>query len=621
MSEGPVITEQDKAEAACVSARGSGHQFELQLGHLCNNRCVFCSSGQLTELRIARTISIDPMLEALNKARAEGATRVTFLGGEPTLHKGFPDAVKHAVELGFDEIVIFTNGVMLPHPGFVERIVALGNFEWRISIQGGNEAAHVAVTKRKDSFSRIVRGMELLRAHGQRITANMCVNEQSYRSLPDYVDLVEAHGLAQLHVDIVRPASTGERSLEYLQDIMPRYSLMAPYMDRMMSGFAQRLPDFDVNLGNLPLCILPQWAHRIQHGGEQTVTVSAGPEELEDGVNKYQWHASTRRHLERCEPCVFRPRCTGIFRTYLDIYGDEEFQPISREQLLTSNQDGRHFVTLNAPSFASFREEAENASPKNWTLASWRQDDHQLRFDLSFRHENEAQAVFAFCHPQNGAGVVESEAQDFEVPEVGVQESDGRKFKALESGTSNESQAPRSQALESSPLESSPLESTTTPIPQAHQSPSAEVDGVSVLRGETFQGFLKAEPALTAEEVLSLVSWVGEKLGARVEAEEFLQQHHQLRRDHLRLLKVQELAREVAGLAGLGEWKVTGVEHQALRSVVSFARADEAGVEVVLAAKNQAGRMRIGVDARVRRGAVPSDARELVREISRQLGG
>ena len=44
---------------------------------------------------------------------------------------------------GFDEIVIFTNGVMFPVEGFIERVVAMGRFEWRVSVQGGDEAAHV----------------------------------------------------------------------------------------------------------------------------------------------------------------------------------------------------------------------------------------------------------------------------------------------------------------------------------------------------------------------------------------------------------------------------------------------------------------------------------------------
>ena len=42
------ISEEDRRAAAVVTTSGSGHRFEIQLGHLCNNRCVFCSSGQLT---------------------------------------------------------------------------------------------------------------------------------------------------------------------------------------------------------------------------------------------------------------------------------------------------------------------------------------------------------------------------------------------------------------------------------------------------------------------------------------------------------------------------------------------------------------------------------------------
>ena len=69
--------------------------------------------------------------------------------------------------------MIFTNGVMFPHPGFIERVVALGSrVEWRVSIQGGNEDAHVAVTGRPDSFRRIEQGLRTLAALGQRVTAN-----------------------------------------------------------------------------------------------------------------------------------------------------------------------------------------------------------------------------------------------------------------------------------------------------------------------------------------------------------------------------------------------------------------------------------------------------------------
>src|SRR4051812_20127718 len=94
------VSERERVEATSVTTNLVGHQFEIQLGHLCNNRCVFCSSGQLTELKIARHIPLDPIIAAIEEAHRKGARKVTFLGGEPTLHKGFVAALQRTVELG-----------------------------------------------------------------------------------------------------------------------------------------------------------------------------------------------------------------------------------------------------------------------------------------------------------------------------------------------------------------------------------------------------------------------------------------------------------------------------------------------------------------------------------------
>ena len=47
-------------------------QVEIQLGHMCNNRCVFCVSGQRTAMREALPVAAEPVLEKLREARAQG---------------------------------------------------------------------------------------------------------------------------------------------------------------------------------------------------------------------------------------------------------------------------------------------------------------------------------------------------------------------------------------------------------------------------------------------------------------------------------------------------------------------------------------------------------------------
>ncbi len=399
-----------------MTSSGSGHKFEIQLGHLCNNRCVFCSSGQLTAMKIARPVPLDPIIEALEQARAAGATHLTFLGGEPTIHKGFLEALAKAVELGFEQIVIFTNGVMFPHPGFIESVLALGNFEWRISIQGATEEAHVATTERPQSFQRILHGLGVLQANGQLVTANMCVNDRSYESLPAYPELLKKYGVKQLHVDIVRPESTGERDGDYLRELMPQYSKMAPYYDEMLAGFEAWDPDFDINVGNLPYCVLPKWGSRVHHGGQETVTKSSDGTGLEDAMNKYEWQASLRTHLPRCEECVFRSRCTGIFRVYLELHGEDEFQPISREQLIALDPDRTNFVLLSEPLLTPLRDAlAAESLPAGWRMCREVTEDRRRLVEMELEHESGQPLRLRFVRPgASSSAVVATRDYDLE---------------------------------------------------------------------------------------------------------------------------------------------------------------------------------------------------------------
>lgn len=406
------ISEEDRRAATAVTTSGSGHRFEIQLGHLCNNRCVFCSSGQLTAWKIARPVPLAPILEALEQARAAGATHLTFVGGEPTIHKGFFEALTRAIELGFEHIVIFTNGVMFPHPGFIDQVTARGNFEWRVSIQGATNEAHVATTGRATSFERIVYGLGELQRRGQLVTANMCVTESNYRSLPHYPALLDRYGVRQLHVDIVRPESTGERDEAYLREVMPRYSDMAPYYADMLAGFERHAPDFDVNVGNLPYCILPAWGSRIHHGGQETVTKSSDGTGLEDEMNKYEWQQSLRTHLPSCAECVFRSRCTGVFRVYLGLYGGDEFQPVSRDALVALDPERRNFVLLVEPHLAPLRAAlAAGQTPPGWRLRQDSAADRRRRVELDFAHDTGALLHLRVAAPGSGrAPVIRSAA-------------------------------------------------------------------------------------------------------------------------------------------------------------------------------------------------------------------
>jgi MoaA/NifB/PqqE/SkfB family radical SAM enzyme len=332
-------------------------QIEVQLGHLCNNRCVFCVSGQLSEQKRAPQLPQGPIADQIRAARAGGARKITFLGGEPTIQASFPSLLQLAVDLDFDEIVIFTNGVMTPRASFRERVFAvLDGLEgdvrarviWRFSLQGGDREHHDGTTLNPGSWDRIERSLEVLHGQGARLTGNMCVVQSNYRSLPALGEVAARFGFENLHLDMVRPRDSGDRSDAELRAMMARYSDMAPYFRRLVAYFDAHVgADFDVNIGNMPYCVAPDLARKMHHDGEATITVAAsGQGTTQVGFDKYLDKRVDKRKLEACADCVFDHRCGGFFEKYAEFYGYGELEPLSAERMWAEDRRGDLFVML-----------------------------------------------------------------------------------------------------------------------------------------------------------------------------------------------------------------------------------------------------------------------------------
>jgi MoaA/NifB/PqqE/SkfB family radical SAM enzyme len=336
-------------------------QVEIQLGHMCNNRCVFCVSGQETGLGRALPLATAPILERLDEAFATGQRKLTLLGGEPTLQPGFLDVVRHAVRLGFQEIVIFTNGVKTARESFIEEVIATGgNFTWRISIQGATKESHERTTRRAGSFDRIVRSMGHLRRLGQRITVNMCVVGSNFESIEHFPHLLGEHEVSQLHLDMVRPSDAGQRTEDEFRDMLVRYTDMVPALTKLAAGVA---PGFDLNVGNLPYCVAPELAGWIHHDGETTYTVAVdGDNKLSRPWDKYFVKRQDKSKPDSCRACVFDKRCNGIFEKYRELHGYSEFVPVTRERLLALDPQ-RTLLALHLVSRLGFLQERRAPAP------------------------------------------------------------------------------------------------------------------------------------------------------------------------------------------------------------------------------------------------------------------
>lgn len=291
----------------------------------------------------AKPMPSAPVVERLRESYASGHRKLTLLGGEPTLQPEFMTVVREAVDLGFEEIVIFTNGVKTARMEVVDEILATGgNFTWRISIQGATCEAHEETTKKHGSFKRILRTMENLKARSEKITVNMCVVSSNLASVPHFAELLLPYGVTQLHLDMMRPLDAGERSLDEVRDMMPRLDDYAAPMTEMVKAFDERSPGFDVNVGNLPYCVAPALLHRIHHDGERTDTIAIdGDDRLSQPWNKYFVKRRDKTKAPACDECVMHDSCSGVFETYAELHGLSELTPIRPSDLVRLDPERR----------------------------------------------------------------------------------------------------------------------------------------------------------------------------------------------------------------------------------------------------------------------------------------
>ncbi len=365
-------------------------QIEVQLGHLCNNRCVFCVSGQLSEQDRAPQLPPEPIERQIRAARASGSTKITFLGGEPTIQRSFPAMLQLAVDLEFEEIVIFTNGVMTPRQSFRDRALSIldglgpdaaERVIWRFSLQGGDRETHDATTCNPGAWDRIIESMQVLADRGARISGNMCVVAGNHASVPALAAVARKYGLENLHLDMFRPRDSGDRTEAYLRGLMAApYADIAESMRALVAAVDEQLgPDFDLNIGNLPFCVAPDIGWRVHHDGEFTVTVAAsGQGTTQEGFDKYRDKRSDKHKLGSCADCAFNTNCGGVFDLYGETHGHDEFGPVSAEQLWALDIAGHHFVHLTEQAVRGWADEA-----RGWMVG--RIDERAAEIDIAVR--------------------------------------------------------------------------------------------------------------------------------------------------------------------------------------------------------------------------------------------
>jgi cyclic pyranopterin phosphate synthase len=80
----------------------------------CNLRCVYCMPERGMEfLPRSELLSFEEIVRVARVARDLGITSVRLTGGEPLVRRGLPDLVSRLASIGFEDLAMTTNGMLL----------------------------------------------------------------------------------------------------------------------------------------------------------------------------------------------------------------------------------------------------------------------------------------------------------------------------------------------------------------------------------------------------------------------------------------------------------------------------------------------------------------------------
>lgn len=130
----------------------------LRVTENCNSRCITCNAWKN---RYDDELTTEEMRDILRQCRDCGIDGVRLTGGEPLVRTDIADIVRECDSLGFRDIYIGTNGLLLEEKA--EELIENGVTHFGVSIDGIGKTNDV-IRGVSDAYKRSVEGINLVKA-------------------------------------------------------------------------------------------------------------------------------------------------------------------------------------------------------------------------------------------------------------------------------------------------------------------------------------------------------------------------------------------------------------------------------------------------------------------------
>lgn len=283
---------------------------DVVLGYDCNLACDYCT---ITPVMRQRALGAKQVAAELRRGRSDGYSAVSFTGGEPTIRSDLLPLIREARRLGFDDVKLQTNGLMLNESNLA-RLLEAGVTRIHISIHTHRRDAYEAKVRRNDVYDAMESAVRRIAKADVAAHVDFIVDTSTVAHLANAVHWARERGIRNGFLWYV---SLTDQNRDRIESLPPIREAM-PHMHAAFVAAGE--VGMDLRSLHVPRCLLGSYADRAHDPGARRVRVVT-PEatfELRDAP------LTPGAHVPACVGCEHESHCPGIRRDYLEVFGDAE---------------------------------------------------------------------------------------------------------------------------------------------------------------------------------------------------------------------------------------------------------------------------------------------------------
>ena len=269
----------------------------------CNDNCISCPVPRKKNKK-------NPEFEDIKKEIDYVLTyskHIEINGGEPTLRKDLLKILGYIERKNPSEIGLLTNAQTFYYEKFAKEIAKIKNLKIITTLYGHNSTTHDAITRTPGSFKHKIAGIKHLLKNNLSIELRILLHRLNYKHFKDIVHFITNNfNKKDFNKIIVMNAKLTERAKENKKVVAEKLTNIAKNMEKPIKQLSKN--GYYTEIYHFPHCILPKNLQQYSKG------ITADNKEVVFSKN--------------CNPCLKRKECSKIWKSYLYIFGSNEFKAI-----------------------------------------------------------------------------------------------------------------------------------------------------------------------------------------------------------------------------------------------------------------------------------------------------